>query len=95
MLQNQKKMSRQANPESTMSNGAPATAVSSNIAKETGQTGRKTAMGGALTMGLIASNTDQVLNIITTKWTKGLDALDISKIALLSASLFIQVSFGI
>ena len=96
-MQNQTKVrqeSRQINEESTIFNGAPTTAVSSNIANETGQTGRKTAMGGALSMGLIASNTDQLLNIVTTKY-QNLDALDITKIALLSASLLIQVSFGI
>ena len=96
-MQNQKQVrqeSRQLHQESTISNGAPTISVSSNIANETGQTGRKTAMGGALSMGLIASNTDQLLNIVTTKY-QNLDALDITKIVLLSASLLIQVSFGI
>ena len=83
-------MSRPVTQASTISNGTPATVVSSNIANDTGQTGRKTAMGGALSMGLIASNTDQLLNIVTTKY-QSLDGLDITKITLLSASLFIQV----
>ena len=53
-------------------------------------TSRKTAMGGALNLGLVASNTDQLLFLITTKYDD-FDALDLTKIALLGASLFIQV----
>ena len=52
--------------------------------------GRKTFMGGALNMGLVASNTDQLLIVVTSK--PDLDALDITKIVLISISLFVQVN---
>ena len=52
--------------------------------------GRKTFTGGALNMGLVASNTDQLLTVITSKTE--LDGLDIAKIVLLSFSLFVQVN---
>ena len=51
--------------------------------------GRKTFTGGALNMGLVASNTDQLLTVITSKIE--LDGLDIAKIVLLSISLAVQV----
>ena len=51
--------------------------------------GRKTFTGGALNMGLVASNTDQLLIVITSK--SDLDALDITKIVLISISLIVQV----
>ena len=56
-----------------------------------GLTGRKTAMGGALSLGLVASNSDQLLNIVTKKY-KDLDALDLTKIGLLAMSLMTQVN---
>ena len=56
-----------------------------------GLTGRKTAMSGALNLGLVASNTDQLLLIVTTKY-KQFDALDITKLVLVSISLVSQVS---
>ena len=59
-----------------------------------GLTGRKTAMGGALNLGLIASNSDQLLNIVTTSY-KNFDALDLTKIVLLGISLTTQVNFVI
>ena len=52
--------------------------------------GRKTFTGGALNMGLVASNTDQLLTVITSKTE--LDGLDIAKIVLISLSLLVQVS---
>jgi hypothetical protein len=54
-------------------------------------TSRKTAMGGALNLGLVASNTDQLLFIVTSKY-KEFDVLDLIKIGLLGVSLFIQVN---
>ena len=54
-------------------------------------TSRKTAMGGALNLGLVASNTDQLLFIVTTKYEK-FDVLDLIKIGLLGVSLLIQVN---
>ena len=55
-------------------------------------TSRKTAMGGALNLGLVASNTDQLLFLITTKYDD-FDALDLTKVGLLGVSLLIQVSY--
>ena len=55
-------------------------------------TGRKTAMGGALNMGLIASNTDQLLFIVTSNHNN-FNALHFTKMSLLGLSLFLQVSF--
>ena len=52
--------------------------------------GRKTFTGGALNMGLVASNTDQLLTVITSK--RDLDGLDLAKIVLISFSLIVQVS---
>ena len=52
--------------------------------------GRKTFTGGALNMGLVASNTDQLLTVVTSK--AELDGLDIAKIVLISLSLTIQAS---
>lgn len=54
-------------------------------------TGRKTAMGGALNMGLIASNTDQLLFIATSNY-ENFNALHITKMSLLGLSLLLQVS---
>ena len=51
--------------------------------------GRKTFTGGALNMGLVASNSDQLLTVITSKIE--LDGLDVAKIVLLSFSLLVQV----
>lgn len=51
--------------------------------------GRKTFTGGALNMGLVASNTDQLLTVITSK--PELNGLDIAKIVLISLSLTVQV----
>ena len=56
----------------------------------TGLMGRKTFTGGALNMGLVASNTDQLLTVITSK--RDLDGLDLAKIVLISFSLTVQVS---
>ena len=52
--------------------------------------GRKTFTGGALNMGLVASNTDQLLTVVTSK--TDLDGLDLAKIVLISFSLFVQVN---
>ncbi len=52
--------------------------------------GRKTFTGGALNMGLVASNTDQLLTVVTSK--AELNGLDIAKIVLISLSLAIQAS---
>ena len=52
--------------------------------------GRKTFTGGALNMGLVASNTDQLLTVVTSK--SDLDGLDLAKIVLISFSLFVQVN---
>ena len=52
--------------------------------------GRKTFTGGALNMGLVASNTDQLLTVVTSK--TDLDGLDLAKIILISFSLFVQVN---
>ena len=41
-------------------------------------------------MGLVASNTDQLLTVVTSK--AELDGLDIAKIVLISLSLTIQAS---
>ena len=41
-------------------------------------------------MGLVASNTDQLLTVITSK--RNLDGLDLAKIVLISFSLTVQVS---
>merc|ERR1711997_977780 len=51
--------------------------------------GRKTFTGGALNMGLVASNTDQLLTVITSK--RDLDGLDLAKIVLISFSLTVQI----
>ena len=43
-------------------------------------------------MGLVASNTDQLLTVITSK--SELNGLDIAKIVLISLSLTVQASFN-
>ena len=43
--------------------------------------GRKTALGGALNMGLIASNTDQLLFIATSNY-ENFNGLDITKMSI-------------
>ena len=55
-----------------------------------GLTTRKDVMGGALNMGLLASNTDQLLTLVTAK-SPNFDSLDLTKIILLCTSLFLQV----
>ena len=55
-----------------------------------GLTARKDVMGGALNMGLLASNTDQLLTLVTAK-SPNFDPLDLTKISLLSTSLLLQV----
>lgn len=55
---------------------------------------RKTVTGGALGIGLIASNVDQILAIVVDSnhgSYKSLDSLEITKVALLGMSLFVQI----
>ena len=54
-------------------------------------TSRKNAVGGQLGVGLMASNLDQLLFIILKNY-EDLNALHITKIALLGISLFMQVN---
>ena len=52
--------------------------------------GQKTFTAGALNMSLVASNADQLLNVITSRTPH--DDLDVTKLVLITFSLGFQVS---